>query len=641
MKNRAFNFLRPKRVFSNKKRPKRGVMFWVATFLFLSTLAIIGLAGYYISGSSDRLAYGVRIVNLEFGGLTAPEARALLAKRAAELRLSYQVGEGQLDLTQQTLVDGQPIFTVDYDRTMAAAMAVGHQTDQLAAMAERLSVAAVGKDVPVSVNLDRQRLDAYILTNVGKYIDPTVDARLHVRLNSRTNEADVTIDPEKTGYRLDTDLAGRLTLTRLQNFQGGVIKVPVLAAAPAITADDLRPLTSEAAAVVDNAPLILTAKGYSWVVSRSLAADWITAVREPGSPGKVHLALDAARAQKFLAAKDDSVYTAPSDADIEIKDGRVTKIVPSVDGQELDAAGGVAAMEKALFRTEGEGTVALPLKPVPPKISTEEASPYGIKEIIGIGESNFRGSPKNRIHNITVGAAAMNGVVVAPDEIFSTIKTLGKIDASSGYLQELVIKDNKTLPEYGGGLCQIGTTTFRATLNSGLPILERQNHSYRVPYYERDGDGKTIGPGTDATIYDPAPDFKFRNDTGHYIVIMTDIQGTRLRFTFWGVKDGRAAEQSPVRVYNEVPPPPKVETPTDDLPPGKVKCTESAHAGADATFTYTVTYADGTVKTKNFYSHYKPWGEVCLIGRDPNAPKLPADVSSAPVSADATGAAGD
>ena len=59
---------------------------------------------------------------------------------------------------------------------------------------------------------------------------------------------------------------------------------------------------------------------------------------------------------------------------------------------------------------------------------------------------------------------------------------------------------------------------------------------------------------------------------------------------------------------------------TEDLPPGEEKCTESPHAGANAKFDYTVTYPGGEVKEETFYSHYRPWGEVCLIGIDPNAP---------------------
>jgi hypothetical protein len=63
-----------------------------------------------------------------------------------------------------------------------------------------------------------------------------------------------------------------------------------------------------------------------------------------------------------------------------------------------------------------------------------------------------------------------------------------------------------------------------------------------------------------------------------------------------------------------VQPPPTKLVESLALPVGKKKCTETAHAGADAKFDYTVTYPSGDVKSETFRSHYKPWQAVCLIG---------------------------
>jgi len=104
------------------------------------------------------------------------------------------------------------------------------------------------------------------------------------------------------------------------------------------------------------------------------------------------------------------------------------------------------------------------------------------------------------------------------------------------------------------------------------------------------------------------------NDTGSYILIRTAIEGDELIFTFWGTKDGRAASQTEPRVYNITAPPPTKYIETLDLAPGTKKCTESAHAGADAEFTYSVAYPDGTEKDTTFTSHYRPWQAVCLVG---------------------------
>ena len=66
-------------------------------------------------------------------------------------------------------------------------------------------------------------------------------------------------------------------------------------------------------------------------------------------------------------------------------------------------------------------------------------------------------------------------------------------------------------------MCQIGTTLFRMAMNSGMPITERRNHSLVVHYYQDPVNGN---PGTDATVYDPLIDFKFKNDNQAAVIIL-------------------------------------------------------------------------------------------------------------------------
>lgn len=146
-------------------------------------------------------------------------------------------------------------------------------------------------------------------------------------------------------------------------------------------------------------------------------------------------------------------------------------------------------------------------------------------------ETNFAGSPANRILNITVGTSHMNGLVIMPNEEFSFNRYLGPVDKENGYAPELVIKENVTTPEYGGGICQISTTAFRAALYGGLKITQRRNHSYPVVYY-----GK---PGADATVYAPRTDLKFINDTGNPIQMLARAEGKKVIFELWGTSDGR------------------------------------------------------------------------------------------------------
>ena len=179
-------------------------------------------------------------------------------------------------------------------------------------------------------------------------------------------------------------------------------------------------------------------------------------------------------------------------------------------------------------------------------------------------------------------------------------------------MPELVIKGDALEPEIGGGLCQIGTTLFRMAMNSGLSIASRRNHSLVVRYYS---DPRNGNPGTDATIYDPAPDFRFKNDTNQHVLIQTAIATSSgdLFFTLWGTNDGRTASYTAPIVSKWIPVPEKKIIETAKLKPGETKC-QKAFPGADASFTYTRLFADGKLDEQVFESHYRPLPEICLLG---------------------------
>ncbi len=260
-----------------------------------------------------------------------------------------------------------------------------------------------------------------------------------------------------------------------------------------------------------------------------------------------------------------------------------------------------------------EKQVNLKVDEVEPISLSKDADNLGIKELIAEGSSNFAGSPKNRRHNIKVGAEKLNGILIKKDQEFSLIQTLGEINKETGFLTELVIKGDRTIPEYGGGLCQIATTMFRLAINAGLPITERRQHSYRVPYYEP--------AGMDATIYYPWPDFRFINDTNQYILLQTEILGDELIFRFYGTSDGRQVKTTEPEIFDIVKPGPIKYIETTELLPGEKKKIESAHAGAKAEFKNIITFSNGIIREDTWKSSYRPWAEVWLVGKEEIEPE--------------------
>lgn len=296
----------------------------------------------------------------------------------------------------------------------------------------------------------------------------------------------------------------------------------------------------------------------------------------------------------------------PDNGELIIKDDKSIKFIPITKGLSLNKEDSYSKLQDSILTLKKD--VYLTINESVPSDIDSEVVKYGLLEKIAEGNSDFKGSSVSRIHNIKTGTGYINGTLVKPGEEFSTIKTLKSVSAAMGYLPELVIKGNKTESEYGGGLCQVGTTLFRTAINGGFPIIERKNHSYRVPYYEP--------AGTDATIYFPKPDFRFLNNTKNYILITADIdvKTFKLVYSIWGTKDNRKIKIGNPVITNIVIAPGTKWIETLDLPIGRVKCTETSHNGADAEFTYNVEYDDGTKFDILFKSRYRPWQAVCMKG---------------------------
>lgn len=249
----------------------------------------------------------------------------------------------------------------------------------------------------------------------------------------------------------------------------------------------------------------------------------------------------------------------------------------AVDGREIDVKTLTALLINA-FYAEKIDAIILPFQVVPSevKVENEELRNLGIQELVSTGESNFSGSSWMRINNIRIGLSRFNGVLIPQGEIFSIGQYLGEVSARMGYKKELVIKGDRTIPEYGGGLCQVSTTSFRGALQAGFEIIERWPHAYAVSYYEP--------YGTDATIYLPSKDLKFKNNTSGAILIQTHIdeENTKAYFKYYGTKDSRKVNilgpylsnyRSAGETRYEVNP---------NLKPGEKKILGQPHKGFDA-----------------------------------------------------------
>lgn len=590
--------------------------FWlVSGVFFLFIVLLSGFVAYLVKLPPQTMAYGVSIGPFDVSGMSYDEARQLVLSQtnAMENRgvdfvyknINFNIGSVHNSLTNAEL--SVTIYDYDAEGSLSAAFALGHRGNGWQKFTERLQLRFFGQKVPLVHLFREDRVFNLLRENFSKWESPVINAGYGL---SGPGRPEVKIINESSGKVFNYDLATVEFRQRLNNLDPSDIRMKLNQTEPTIkkaTAELLKPALERFLA---KGPLSFVLSGQDGKKDKKFAVpplEWGSWIKIENRGPAASLALDKDRVAEYFKEKIAPLAETPAqEARLNIKDGKAAEFQASRPGEMIDWEKMWPAIEGLVLADNGLTEIAIVRRVVQPQTSVASTNDLGIKEIIGLGRTTFAGSPANRRHNIAQGAKTLNGILIAPGETFSLLKALGPVDGEHGYLPELVIKKDKTVPEFGGGLCQIATTIFRAALASGLRILERQSHSYRVPYYEP--------AGVDATIYDPSPDFRFLNDTGRYILIQSKMEGDFVTFEFWGTKDGRVIDQAAPTIYNVKPPPPSKLIETLDLPVGKKKCTEKAHAGADAVFIYTVTYADGAVKKQEFRSHYKPWGEVCLIG---------------------------
>ncbi len=196
---------------------------------------------------------------------------------------------------------------------------------------------------------------------------------------------------------------------------------------------------------------------------------------------------------------------------------------PEVSRYQLDDAHLSAAVVAAL---EADGKVQVPLKEAPKRISDEELAK--ITDVMSEYSTHFPSYQTSRNTNIRLAAAKLNGVVLMPGDKISFNKTVGQRTVEDGYREAPVLKNGKHDRGIGGGICQVSTTMYNATLLADLKILKRQNHSIPSVY---------VPVGRDATVDWPDLDLIVQNPYDKPIAISSEYQSGKITFRVLGIKD--------------------------------------------------------------------------------------------------------
>ena len=204
-------------------------------------------------------------------------------------------------------------------------------------------------------------------------------------------------------------------------------------------------------------------------------------------------------------------------------DKETDSIVPEVSGVEFDVEQAKSLWNAAAITEK----IELPVELLEPEITEESLKALLFRDKLGACTTYYYGSTASRINNIDLVAQKLNGLVLMPGEEFSYNGYVGQRTEEAGFQYAGAYNNGQVVQEVGGGICQVSSTLYYATMCANLQTLERSCHTFIVTY---------LPIGLDATVSWPGPDFKFKNDRDYPIKILawTEQENKSLTIEIWG-----------------------------------------------------------------------------------------------------------
>jgi vancomycin resistance protein YoaR len=386
------------------------------------------------------------------------------------------------------------------------------------------------------------------------------------------------------GRRLQRERAGDVLARRWVD--GGRVRLPAALDEPAVAPGELRRAFAQFAEPATSGPITVVVGRRSVKVPVAVFAPTL---RLEATSGRLVPGVDGAALRRALLKLDPQLESEPRDATIDVENGRVVTTA-SRAGVRIEPAQLAADVLPALTSASRSATVKATVRQ--PELTSEDLKKLGIVEQVSTFTTQFPVNPP-RTANIRLAAKTLDGTIVKPGETFSLNAALGQRTQEKGYQQAPVISGGRLTQDFGGGISQVSTTLFNAVFFAGLDSVEHKPHSFYISRYPE---------GREATISWPTVDQKFRNDSGHGILIKTRVTDSAVTVSFYGTKvwDIEATKSPRTNVKQ-----PKTIHDTDG------ECVpQSPSVGFDVTVTRVFTRDGQQVRTEKFFTRYIPEDHV-------------------------------
>ena len=589
---------------------RHGGGIWVA----LGTIALIAVlaagVGLYAFDRSyaGRIYPNVAVRGVSVGALTPEAARATLEARFAPF-LAQPV----------TLTYGNQTWTptlaelgvrLELDRAVKGAYGAGRGSDLLANLREVYAIYRDGLELPLHLTVDQATMQAYLLSRGAEIDRPARDARL---------ELDGTLvarAPAATGQQVLVSETLQAITAALESLTPQAVALRTRTLLPRLDDASARAAQADIARILAG-PITLSIEGIRQPViwSPEELASLVRIERVTGADqDTLRVTVDRQQVQAKLAELAEATALKGRLPRVDWNGGNLRIFEQGSAGRQIDVAQAEELLLGALSAPAEARQIMLPMVAVPSPVTAANLGQLGISDLLSVGRSDFSGSAAYRVTNIKAGMRLLHGVLVPPGEEFSFNNTIGRIDASNGFVEGYAIVQNRTQLEWGGGICQDSTTVFRAAFWAGLPITERWGHSFYISWYDKYAFGQHgNGPGMDATIFTGALDLKFLNDTGNWLLVQTFVDESRAlaEVRIYGSDDGRTVSLRGPTITDRIPAPTQPRyIPDPKRPRGSIRQSDTARGGMTIQFTRVVERGGQVLEQRTFETKFKPWPNI-------------------------------
>jgi vancomycin resistance protein YoaR len=568
----------------------------------VGALALVGGTIAFETGFRDRILPGIQAGGVPMGSLRLEEARSRLEAKlkASAPRVRVSVGSESFDVPASELG-----WHPDAIRTAKSALEIGRRGNLLTRLQDRLSALGGRVRLPLRASADPSAVRARLNAIIEPVTTPPMDARVIVQ------DGRFRVTPDRAGRGVNLETAVN---AYLKDPNRTSLKLEITTLPARVTTKMLNPIAAQTNALLRPLRLNYTEPNGT-VHTVTLASNEIVGLLKLEG---TNLSID----QKAVQARLRRIGLG---FDREAQDARYVRVGTDLKARgdapgwklDLETAGTVLADE--ILRPESL-EVTLPIILSDPKISASTLPRPENLALLAESYTSYAGSSRERVTNVAVAASKLDGYVVPDGDVFSFNRAVGPIEPESGFAEGYVISGGRTIKGVGGGVCQASTTTFRALYKAGLPIIERNQHAYRVRWYD---------PlvGLDAAVYQPYLDMRMQNNTPGPLLVRAFTDGASMTVRLYGLSDGRKVSVSSAQILSHTPAPaPKTEfDPT--LRVGERKQVDWAADGYRVRITRTIAGADGA-KTEVLASSYKAWQAVYAYGPSPRPRLQPRSVPS-------------